>query len=256
MLKYNCLSVTFPKLGNAENENEDNVLKASKTEIESDNISRFAISDGATESSFSKEWSELLVSAYKDEPFDKEYLSETLKSISESWQSMVNTKDLAWYAQQKAEIGAFATFLGLTINKEESCFDAVAIGDCALFHIRGEALIFSFPVTSADDFGNTPNLFSSNPKYLVELEKNVLYCKKEILANDILLLATDALAAWIFKEINKKPWKILWKILAKKKSKNIFAKRKSKKKFQKWLDGKRKNKEMKNDDVTLLIIKF
>jgi serine/threonine protein phosphatase PrpC len=249
MLKYDFLSVSLSKLGNSEDENEDSILEASKSEVESGTIVRFAISDGATESSFSKEWSKFLVCAYKNKPFDKEHLPETLKSISETWQSEVSSIDLPWYAQQKADIGAFATFLGVTINQEKMSFEAVAIGDCTLFQIRNEELIFSFPISSVEDFGNTPNLFASNWKYQPELEKGVLYCNKDLLPEDILLLATDALSAWIFKheKIKEKPWNRLISILGMNDYKTFF---------EEWLSNQRENNEIKNDDVTLLIIKF
>ncbi len=55
--------------------------------------------------------------------------------------SMANAIELPWYAEQKAETGAFATFLGLTINREESIYNVVAIGDCTLFQIRNDESI-------------------------------------------------------------------------------------------------------------------
>src|SRR3954462_5687151 len=104
MLKCTIRSFTTPKFGNSVDENEDSILIPNKTE---DILLRFAISDGATESSFSKEWAELLVKGYKDKSFDKHDLPETIKQISKSWKILTWSKDLAWYAQQKLETGAF-----------------------------------------------------------------------------------------------------------------------------------------------------
>ncbi|OAV74798.1 hypothetical protein Barb7_01652 [Bacteroidales bacterium Barb7] len=248
MLNYDSLSISLPKLGNSDDENEDNILEASKSEVESDTIAQFAISDGATESSFSKEWSDFLVCAYKDKKFDKEHLPETLKIVSETWQSRINNIELPWYAQQKADIGAFATFLGLTINRKDMCFEAVAIGDCNLFQIRNEELILSFPVSSSKDFDNTPNLFASNQRHQSDFEGTVSYQKGNVAPNDTILLATDALAAWIFKhiEMGESPWNRLMSILGF--SADGF--------FEDWLNKQRRTNEIKNDDVTLLIIKF
>ncbi len=239
----------MPKFGNSENENEDNILIPSKKELECDYISRFAISDGATESSFSKEWSDLLVCAYKDKLFDKEHLIETINSVSESWQTYINTKELPWYAQQKAEMGAFATFLGLTIYRDKYNFDVMAIGDCSLFQIRNNKSIFSFPISSSKDFNNSPNLLATNLKYQPDLKKVVRYDIGNLLSKDIIVIATDALAAWIFKEIevNNKPWNLLNSILS---NKNYYAN------FNKWLKKRRTEREIKNDDVTLIIINF
>jgi len=244
MLQCQFKSITLPKFGNAVNENEDNLLEPSKSEIESDFLVRFAISDGATESSFSKEWSDLLVSAYKDKSFDKDHLPTTIKKISESWQSMATAIELPWYAEQKAEKGAFATFLGLTVNREENSFEVVAIGDCALFQIRADELFFSFPVSSIEDFNNTPNLVASNEMYQTDFEKNVIYYNGTIQPKDIMFLATDALAALILKQ--SKIWKHLTKML----ENNDEAH------FENWLNKLRKANKIKNDDVTLLMIKF
>jgi hypothetical protein len=229
-----------------EEENEDSFSKAKPSKRD---VVSFAISDGATESSFSKEWSEFLVDTYQDNLFDKEHLEKTIMGVSQKWNSIINGKELPWYAQQKVEVGAFATFLGLTINKTTNQFNAVAIGDCTLFQIRNEKLIFSFPTSSSKDFGNTPNLFASNQKYQAKFDSSVVYNSQELLLNDVLLLATDALSAWIFKqqEMGEKPWKLL---------ESILKNRNYKLNFERWLNEKRRDNEIKNDDVTLLIIKF
>lgn len=247
MLKCNFISITTQKFGNSIDENEDNILKPSELEINSDTLVKFAVSDGATESSFSKEWSDLLVSAYKDKPFEISRLADTLNAVSFSWQSMVTSIELPWYAEQKAETGAFATFLGLTINREENIYNAIAIGDCTLFQIRIDETIFTFPVTTIEEFGNTPNLFASNQKYQTEIEETVTYYNGAIQPNDIIVIATDALAAWIFKkkDASEKPWNHLSNIL----NEGVED-------FEIWLNNQRKANEIKNDDVTLIIIKF
>lgn len=247
MLKCTYRSITKPKFGNSIDENEDNLLEPSKSEIESDTLVKFAIADGATESSFSKEWSDLLVSSYKNSRFDKEHFSETIKIVSESWQTLATANVLPWYAEQKAETGAFATFLGLTINREESKFETVAIGDCTLFHVRNDEVIFTFPVATIEEFGNTPNLIASNQNYQTDFEKTVAYGNGSIEPKDLILLATDALAAWIFKQkdAGEKPWNHLQNILENYKND-----------FEAWLNNQRQANEIKNDDVTLIITKF
>ncbi len=247
MLKCNFKSKTTPKFGNSTDENEDNLLVPSTSEIESDSLIRFAISDGATESSFSKEWSYLLVSSYKDKSYEKDRLPYTLKGISYTWQSIVDAIELPWYSQQKAEIGAFATFLGLTVNRVQNTFETVAIGDCTLFQVRNDELILTFPVTSIEEFGNTPNLIATNFDYQTEFEKTLAYGSGSIETNDLIILATDAIAAWIFKEkdAGEKPWNHLSNIL------EIYSDD-----FENWLNNKRRTNEIKNDDVTLVILKF
>lgn len=247
MLKCNYKHISLAKIGNSKDENEDNILAPSTTEIIDEQIVRFAISDGATESSFSKEWSDLLVSCFKDKSFDPENLPTTIKRISETWQSMAKSIELPWYAEQKAENGAFATFLGITLNFTNAKFEAVAIGDCTLFLIRNDKLDTSFPITKIEEYGNTPNLFSSNQKYQTDFEKTVNYLDGIILKDDLLILASDALAMWIFQRIKEgeKPWYSLMTLLNYEEYQTDFAN---------WTANKIKENEIKNDDISLVII--
>ena len=245
MLKCSCIDISLPKIGHSSNENEDNILVPSRSEITKDPV-RFAISDGATESSFSKEWSCLLVNCYKDKSFDKDHLPDTIKEISDKWQSAI-PGELPWYAQQKAEYGAFATFLGITLNLTEKEFEVIAIGDCTLFQIRNQELELTFPIEENEEYGNTPNLFSTNPKYQTDFEKTVRYYKGSILKGDLIILATDALAAWIFQRINKKErhWYGLITLINREDYRKVFPN---------WIKDKIKKKEIKNDDISLVII--
>lgn len=246
MLRCKFKSITLPKLGNSVRENEDNLLSPCNTD---DTLLKFAIADGATETSFAKEWSDLLVTYFKDNSFEKDKLHSTLDKATKSWQSLVTAVELPWYAQQKVEIGAFSTFLGLMVNREESNFRSVAIGDCTLFQIRNNELKVSFPVLSANEYGNTPFLLSSNPMYQKGIEVKVKYLEGELIRNDMLILATDALAAWILEgaESGRRPWNGLQCLLG-------FEDYKID--FQNWLNNKRREREIKNDDATLIILNF
>ena len=246
MLKCQYNSISLPKLGNSVDENEDNILVQS--EIVFENSIRFAISDGATEASFTKEWSDVLVRGYKDMSFDNINLPETIKKLSENWQSKIpSIENMPWYVQKKAKKGAFATFLGLTINRVENSFDAIAVGDSALFQIRKDELIVSFPISSVENFNNRPHLIATNEKYQTDLEMNVHYRHGEIQPEDIFFLSTDALAKWFL--IHSLSGSKIWKRL-----KNLLE---NKKNFEDWVNKRRKgNKYIKNDDVTLIMIKF
>lgn len=247
MLKCSYKHISIAKVGNSANENEDNVLVPSISELDSEPIIKFAIADGATESSFSKEWSDLLVSCYKDKPFDLTNLPLTINAISEAWQSTTSAIELPWYAQQKLENGAFATFLGLTLNLEEQTFEAVSIGDCTLFQVRDNELISSFPITSFKDFGNTPSLFATNPRFQTDFEKSVKYLNGQTKSGDLLILASDALAMWIFKRLNEgeRPWLSLLTLLNYEDYQTDFSN---------WTFNKIKENEMKNDDISVVLI--
>lgn len=247
MLTCDYKSITKQKFGNSIAENEDNFLAPSKSEVESEVLMRFAIADGATESSFSKEWSNLLVSCYKDSPFDRDKIAETVNKLSESWHSLIKVEQLPWFAQEKAKIGAFASLLGLTVDRAEHKFEAVAIGDCTLFQVRNNEVILTFPVATVDEFCNTPNLIATNRNYQTEFEKTVAYGKGSIEPADIMLLATDAMAAWIFRQwkAGERPWHHLQNILTNYRDD-----------FERWLNNQRQANEIKNDDITLIAIAF
>jgi hypothetical protein len=246
MLKYNYDSASIPKLGNSVDENEDNiVIHPSKASTEPDSILRCAISDGATESSFSREWSNLLVSYYDERKFRKDVLPTTINSLSEEWKSKTTLVDLPWYAEQKAEIGAFATFLGVTVDLKECAFNAVAIGDCALFQVRNNDVVLKFPINSVDGFGNRPDLISTNPKFQVDFDSYTKYVTANVEVNDLILMVTDALAVWFFKQIETKPWVDL--------SNNLKLGAVG---FEAWINGLRNSNDIKNDDVTVAIIYF
>lgn len=247
MLKCSHKYISIAKVGNSVNENEDNLLVPSLSELESEQILKFAISDGATESLFSKEWSDLLVSCYKDKPFDLANLPLTINAISEKWQSVISAIDLPWYAQQKLENGAFATFLGITLNLVEKTYESVSIGDCTLFQVRNNELICSFPITSFEDFGNTPSLFATNSKYQTDFEKSVKYLNGQVESEDLLILTSDALAMWLFKRLNEgeKPWQSLLTLLNYEDYHTDFAN---------WTFNKIKDNEIKNDDISVVLI--
>lgn len=247
MLKCTCSHISISKIGNSIDENEDNILVPSPFEIENEQIIRFAISDGATESSFSKEWSELLVSCYKDLPFDIINLPSTIDLISKSWHSRINAIDLPWYAAQKAEIGAFATFLGLLLDLHQNRLEAIAIGDCTMFVIREDKLFATFPIDKIDDYGNTPHLFATNNRYQTDFLNSVFYYEEKIHFNDLIILASDALAIWIFNRIitGEKPWVNLITML----NDDSYSE------FEAWAINKIKNNEIKNDDISLVIIR-
>lgn len=234
------------KLGNEETENEDAYLVPSLSEIEQSQI-KFAVSDGATESSFSREWSDLLVAYFKDYSFN---INDLLSNARNSWFDKIKNRDLPWYAQEKAQSGAYASLLGLTIDLVAQKWDAVAVGDSNLFIVRNNNLITSFPITDPNDFGNTPYLLSSVTSQNQDLEANILRSGGLIEPGDILMICTDAISAWILSQAssNDVPWVHLINLLGGN-GYSTFD-------FNNWLNNKRFEKEIKNDDTTVIIVKF
>lgn len=245
ILKAKVLSkYNLPKMGNTVIECED-VYSYKQT----NGLLKISLADGATESSFAKEWASLLTRKIDNLVSVKKVLDK-LPSLRNQWLAEVKKVPLPWYAEQKLEKGAFATLLSFSVDLKTHTYNCIAIGDCCLFHIKKDNMFYSFPIQQSNEFSNTPYLLSSTnnlndidlPKYIKE-SKN-----KKVEKNDYLFLMSDALAHWFFKESenNEKPWEVL---LGLSESVSYNA-------FENWLNTKRKRKEIRNDDTTLLIIEM
>ncbi len=193
------LTKTFwlPKRGNSTDEYEDAAWPLEPTELECAEF-KCAVSDGATEASFSARWAQLLVKGFSEQA--------ELKDLSEKWSSEIKDLDLPWYAQEKAESGAFATLTCLKITDSGTTggtWWSKAIGDSCFLHIRNETLLDSFPMTDAESFNNSPVLLCSNLDRHEDTES--MFCEKQgsWLNGDRFLLLTDAVAAWFFKKHDK-----------------------------------------------------
>lgn len=252
MFKYSITPLHLPKLGNEEVEYED--AYASLENKCSDNQTiRVAVADGATESSFSAEWAGMLSKCYvENEFYDIKELRLQVESLSKDWQSNIDVRQLTWFAEEKARMGAFSTLLGLEIYLDATDiagWHSIAVGDSCLFQIRNNLLEYAFPIQHSSDFSNSPILISSKP------EKNRQHWDKALRrygnwqAGDFFFLTTDALAAWFIHEyeLGNLPWEILIKLI---------DDNECDKSFKLWVNELRASSSMKNDDVTCLIIKL
>lgn len=189
-----------PKLGNSSEEYEDAYCQLNG--VEEAEIFRCAIADGATQTSFSRFWAQLLVNEYCEEGVKEENLQKSLKPLQDKWRTEADSKPLPWYAQEKIRQGAFATILGLSLREENQpdgiigSWTAFAIGDSCLFHIRENKILKSFPLQHSDDFNSSPALLSSNSIS----NENIEYFSHAITgtwySGDVFFLMTDAMACW------------------------------------------------------------
>ena len=137
--------------------------------------------------------------------------------MQDQWEKIVRAKPLPWYAEQKLSSAAFASLLGLELEKNcsesrtERVWQATAVGDSCLVQVRGDEIIKAFPVTESSSFTNRPNLMASlsvlngSDTYMVQSEAGTWGF------DDTFFLMTDALACWFLKEreIGKQPWNLL-----------------------------------------------
>ena len=186
-------SFALPKAGHEAAEYED----ASDVQADGALPFRAAVADGATESAFAGAWARQLVRGIVDEGVgDADAFTARLPGWQAAWAEAVGSRsaELPWYAAAKAEEGAFATLLGLTLHADAS-WHALAVGDGCLFHLRqGEPVGRPWPVDTAEAFGNHPALVPSRPGRPVPPVETRRGTWRR---GDVFLLATDALAAWL-----------------------------------------------------------
>jgi hypothetical protein len=245
MLKAKILSQEkLPKSGNTVAECED-ALSFNPTK----SFLKVALADGATESSFAKEWANLLTNdLVKSRSFSLKHIIGRLPTLRNQWLSEVTKIPLPWYAEAKLEKGAFSTLLGITIDLKKQIYSCIGIGDCCLFQVRDNDMIFSFPIQKSNEFSNSPYLLTTKNDDDTELKRYLKEEKGKIEKGDYLILMSDALAYWFASENEKaeRPWEILLG-LSEDTSKNVF---------KEWLNDKRREKQIKNDDTTLLFIEI
>ena len=208
---------------------------------------RFAIADGATESSFARTWAKLLVDQYVELPVRwQQRWRDWLPPLQQRWVEEVGRRPLPWYAESKVEQGAFATFLGLLVEPVKcQRWWAVAVGDSCLFQVRDDQLLTAFPLIAASEFSNQPSLIGSRTPVDVVTAERERFCHGECRSGDRFFLATDALAHWVLKqhEQGAQPWQTI-----------LTACQPPADTFAAWIETLRDAHEIRNDDVTLIVI--
>ncbi len=161
-----------------------------------------AVADGATDATFAKVWANLLVTGYAAGRLTAQTLPEVTQELAREWARQVLQEPLPWHAQAKiAQHGSCAALLGVTLTEATGDYSALAVGDCALFHVRPEGecrrLIAAFPLTRSSDFSGTPVLIGTQntvaPAH-IQMHRGLLA------PGDTLFLMSDALAAWFLRE--------------------------------------------------------
>ena len=225
-----------PKRGNTSEEYEDAFWPPKPLTINS-KLSRFAVADGATETSFAGSWAQILTRAYCRDQLSGKKIRKQLPRLRQEWFSSIETHSLPWYAEQKLTDGAFAALLGLTLSNGE--WQATAIGDSCLFQVRGGRVLTRFPITNSEDFNNHPHLLSSNSSNWKNELATIVCARGSWEPDDVFYMMTDAMACWFLRSIESgvQPEMVFDCDLE----------------FHRWIEDLRES-GMRNDDVTLLRI--
>ena len=228
-----------PKAGNAAEEYEDAVAGAPA-------LGRFAVADGASESSFAAAWARLLAEGFVAAEKPWRFL-DWVPPLRQRWAEQVDNLVLPWFAEMKREEGAFATLLGVAFrpsrDRQPGTWRALAVGDCCLFRTRHDRLLMALPISASTDFSNRPQLLGSRPT-APQLPPRQF--SGRWWPGDRFLLMSDALAQWFLERIEKKA-DPLGEIAG------LLSGPAPRAAFPDWVE-KRRRQGLRNDDVTLAVI--
>ena len=183
-MRIQCSIMWLPKAGNTSDEYEDAFSPNEDVSIDAKEF-RCAVADGATESSFCREWAQLLVEGFRT--------GRAIDELRKDWQLSVEGKELPWYAEEKLQFGAYAALVVLQVNSDRT-WEAKAVGDCCVMHLRADTLLCSFPLSDSESFNNSPSLLSSKSSTETSEADLKMYGTWE--PGDCFLLLSDALACW------------------------------------------------------------
>ncbi|MCL1466631.1 protein phosphatase 2C domain-containing protein [Argonema galeatum] len=241
---------TMPKIG----EQEADIQDACDW---SDDKSLVAIADGASTSLFPGEWAKLLVKHFCDYNQDSiesiyQQWEQWLKPIQEEWRKFwfaeIQKKNAPWNVKAiRKENYASATCIGLKFRPlsetGEKTWEAIAVGDSCLFQIKArENNFIAFPINKSESFQTVTDCFHSLPEQKSSSPK---YNRGFYEEGDIFLLATDALAEWIFKDLES----------GSDKRTNLIS-ISTPDEFKNFIEQLRGDNLIKNDDTTICRIKI
>lgn len=251
---------TVPKAGNRHDENEDAFAISDDSRV-------IALTDGATEGPFSREWATALATRFASGSQEgaatiaqsREAFAEWLAGSVDAWMAARPAtangpagEPLPWYVQRARERGGFATLIGLylsdpALGSNEVEWSAIASGDSCLFHFRGGQVRLMVPRYTAIDFLQSPVLLSSNGIGNREALERAIFATDALESEDRLVLATDALAAWIAAAVTEaQPREILAALSC--------GDPPSEQDFLDFVEHERGEGRLRNDDTTLVVV--
>lgn len=248
---------TWPRFPRASSDSPS----ASRFELSAAERERFiGIADGASEGVLAGPWAKIMLRAVgrsaSPVKTPQELISGVERGIS-TWAkfkarrsengNVPLTNLPTWLEDEAVLSGAFTTLCGAWII-DDGTWSCVAAGDSCLFHTRHNELLRSWPLNKSDEFDNSPYLIGSENSTNAELERHAKFTEIRPDRGDKVFFATDALAAWILQqsERGEPPWGIL----------AAFDPDAAPEEFTEFVEAKRDEGQMRNDDTTLLSATF
>lgn len=219
-----------------------------------EDISAFSISDGVGSALFSDIWSrELSKTICEAKAVVGEVSFDAAMTVArQQWHGQIDWASLDYFRKKKfsRQGGSFATLLyGLVDSIAQTDTEEVAIrlwcyGDCNLFHIRGNQCILTWPWSTASDFGPAPPSLCSttiSPADPASWASGTINLRQ----GDSLLLATDALAEYLVKQITNER-DVQWSRFS-----TI-----DQTEFANWIEELRDTNTIERDDTTFLLVNY
>lgn len=212
-----------------------------------------AVADGASQSCHPGNWARLIA-----EKYTLSSLGDPLENLIQSYPELEDTwlrglppipDKLRWLYEPARETGAHTTLIGVRIFQEgdETHYQAHAVGDSCLFHLRKGRLLKAFPIASPSDFNASPHLIPSKLKgdgIRAFFSSHWLQTHQDqFLKEDALILATDNLSKWLL-EAENPVQRLLWTLLIEQKDFEILTRKKV------------KEREIEDDDLTALRVQW
>jgi len=214
---------------------------------------RFAVADGATQSSFSGVWASMLAHAYCEGRLHGTQRETVLFKACGDWYDETRPQISKPWALARHASGAHSTLVGLTVGRkpdtDELYWSSVAIGDSCLFLVKGDRLATTHPIHRADAFSSSPWLLSSTRAAPSEWRDHIrprgMKRGRNLLPGDAFYLMTDALAAWFLRshEGGSSPWREFDALAGEQSA------------FAAWVARLRDERAIRDDDVTLLVVR-
>jgi hypothetical protein len=250
---YVLMSVfSVPKDGNTDDEWEDKAV----ARPDGGDALRFLVLDGATEAFDTVRWVNLIASSYAPAStdrlvprLDRDDMYHWFRYLQKKWADDPPAFANLMQERKFHETGSFATMLAGTVTGLAGArprWQAMALGDTVLFHVRGTTLLEHFPELTDADFGLRPFGVSTKPAKLTDMADYLDESGRDLEAGDVLFVATDALAHWMLRQVEHDAT-ALFAQLGDLDHPDSFAA---------LIGDRRAADEMVNDDVTLLRLRF
>jgi hypothetical protein len=249
-------SYSITKAGNTEVENEDAVFpEAGVGQNGHGELATFIVADGATQTSFSGLWAKCLINSCSQTNLSEFNFYRAVSKAQAEWQNSLHGIELPWHAQQKFQQGAFSALAWLEIHyfplhpAYAFSWRALAVGDCCLFIARNKEIYLSLPLQDQSEFLNTPVLIPSISEKMESIKGKVQTARGSLVMGDQLILASDAISAWIMRRSQADRLEFLNMVKSIKSARNDSG-------FSNWINILRKKSELKNDDTSLILIEL